>query len=195
MQLLERYRPSLFVPSFLILVMAAVAIQPSTNRRCTRSQGHVSATEHPVMIAGMNHRDLADQHYRAKRFDDAAATLRDAAASGDYDPRTAGELLMIAAFYKQLEATLDLGSDPTIPPHRAFEALRWALQLDEMLGGTLADDIRTPLGTVAQRAAWSYAAKGNDEGALEAVELAESLRGPSASTKLVRKVLAERAAR
>jgi len=192
MQLLERtWRVSSFLGPIAI-ALVAIAIQPATGRQCTRSKSHSSSPHHPVAVVAVAHRDLADQHYRAKRLDDAAATLRQAAASGQYKPRTAGELLVIASFYEQLGDSLDVGMDPSVPAPRAFAALRFALQLDEMLGGSLADDIRVPLGLVAERAALSYVALRNDPAALDAVELAESLGGTSAATRMVRETIAGR---
>src|SRR5688572_26174501 len=121
MQLLDRTTSRLYGSLLLVLfaLTAAFAIP-----RTTAQQDAYDAS-----------RTVADQLYRAKRFDDAASTLQNAVASGAFDREIASELVVIAAFYDELGRAYAIATDPATPLQQGFAALRLAGELDDLLGG------------------------------------------------------------
>jgi len=129
-------------------------------------------------------KNTADNLYRSKKFNDAAATLRKAASSvGGSD---ASDLKSIAAVYEQVGRNYNLGMGPATKPTDAFDALTRAQNLDRGAGGAFVDEIRAKLSQVAPRAAISFMAAKQYENAARAVRTAESLGAANSSTKAVR---------
>lgn len=133
---------------------------------------------------------VADEQYRAKRFDHAAVTLRAAAASDLFDDETSEELLLRAGLYTELGELFEAAaSDRTVVDR--YRALRVAIVLDQWVGGAHHDELRLSLRAAALHAAIVYTTRRQDGDAAEAVHVAESIY-PSESTRMVRRVLAER---
>jgi pSer/pThr/pTyr-binding forkhead associated (FHA) protein len=128
----------------------------------------------------------AESLYRAKKFNDASATLMSAAKSADGDD--ARELKKLAEYYSGLGKAMNAGMAPGTDAVVAFENLRRASNYDKNVGGAFDSDIQSKLAQVAPKAAFSYYAKKNYQAARIAVLAAEQF-GNADSVSIVRQKL------
>jgi hypothetical protein len=113
------------------IALAIVGMRTPVAHRC-----HCPYAQHRT-----DPRVVADHQYRAKDFNSAATTLQDAITRGLFDRELADELLVVASFYEQLGRQYAIALDPVTPLQEALVALRWATQLDLMLGGAHQDEL------------------------------------------------------
>ena len=135
-------------------------------------------------------RDKADAQYRARKFNDAAATLRAAAAGSD----DASKLRSLAATYESMGKAFNVGMAPSTKPAEAYASLTKARNFDRTAGGGLQSDIETKLRDVAPRAAIALVLAKSWSNAFNALRVAEGLGVHNDSTELVRKKLEAQAA-
>lgn len=120
----------------------------------------------------------ADSLYRAKKFSDAAATLR--AMIDEVDAATARRLKSDAAAYEALGANITVGNsaDPTV----AYTALSRALAADRKMGEAHQSFLRGRLVPVAPKAAATFLARGKLEEARRAADTAVNVGAGGTST-------------
>ncbi len=128
----------------------------------------------------------AESLYRAKKFNDASATLMSASKSASDEE--ARDLKKTAEYYSGLGKALNAGMAPGTDAIVAFENLRRASNYDRNLGGFYDSDIQSKLAQVAPKAAFSYYAKKNYQAARVAVIAAEQY-GNSEGVSIVRQKL------
>lgn len=110
----------------------------------------------------------AEAHYRARKFSDAAATLR--AVIDEVDAATARRLKGVAASYESLGANITTGNSPD--PTVAYTALSRALATDRKIGEAHQAYIRGRLAPIAPKAAATFLARGKFEDAKRAADTA-----------------------
>lgn len=128
----------------------------------------------------------AESLYRAKKFNDASATLMSAAKSAPDDE--ARDLKKLAEYYSGLGKAMNAGMAPGTDAIVAFENLRRASNYDKNAGGFYDSDIQSKLAQVAPKAAFSYYAKKNYQAARVAVIAAEQY-GNAEGVSIVRQKL------
>ncbi len=131
----------------------------------------------------------AEQQFKAKRFSEAAATLRAAANGADSDD--ASDLRSEAATYDQFGRAYNLGMAPATAAKDAYAALKKARNFDP--DGMFSSEIQTKLAQVAPRAAGSFMAAKNYAAAKDAVATAEAAGGSNSTTQSVRSALEQTA--
>ena len=132
----------------------------------------------------------ADSQYRARKFSDAAATLR--AVLADADAATAKRLKADATNYDSLGANITAGSsaDATV----AYTALSRALATDRKIGESHQSYLRERLAPVAPKAAATFLARGKYEDAKRAADTAVNVgAGGNATIAQVRSTLETKA--
>ncbi len=150
-----------------------------------------SKPDRPVASANAEGaRDKADAQYRARKFNDAAATLRAAAAGSD----EASKLRSLAGTYESMGKAFNVGMASSTKPAEAYASLTRARNFDRTAGGGLQTDIETKLRDVAPRAAIALVLAKSWSNAFNALRVAEGLGVHNDSTELVRKKLEAQAA-
>ena len=127
----------------------------------------------------------AEDQFKAKRFSEAAATLRAAAASSD--PEDATDLKSAAAVYEQFGRAYNVAMAPGTAAKDAYPALKRAKIYDPE--GVFSAEIQSKLAQVAPKAASSFMAAKNYAAAKEAVAAAEAAGGSNSTTQAVRATL------
>ncbi|HLL23641.1 MAG TPA: FHA domain-containing protein [Kofleriaceae bacterium] len=145
-------------------------------------------TKKPADLSGV--KSKAENLYRAKKFGEAAQTLR--AGAGGLGEADARELRSLAGVYEQVGKAYNVGMGPATPASEAFTSLERALNLDRP-SGVFTDELKTKLGLVAPRAATKYMVDKNYELAFKAVRVAESNGGGNTTTQAVRSALVDAA--
>jgi len=125
----------------------------------------------------------ADALYRAKKFNDAATTLKAAASS--LSGSEVGELKNLAGMYEQFGRNYNVGMAPGTPAAQAWDKLKSAQTFDSRIGGAYAEEIQTKRSQIATKAALAFVGAKNFSSALEAVRVAEQA-GKNGSTGIVR---------
>jgi len=139
-----------------------------------------------VATGGSNTSDVkskADALYRAKKFNDAATTLKTAASS--LSGSEVGELKNLAGMYEQFGRNYNVGMAPGTPAAQAWDKLKSAQTFDSRIGGAYAEEIQTKRSQIATKAALAFVGAKNFSSALEAVRVAEQ-GGKNGSTGIVR---------
>jgi hypothetical protein len=133
-------------------------------------------------------RSKATELYRARKFGEAAAVLRQFAATASGPEVT--DLRSTASVYEQLGATYNRGMSPGAKPADAFKDLRTAQNLDSSsVAGEFTSEIKTRLAQIAPKAAISFYVSKEYSLAFQAVRTAEAGGVSNADTKLVRQKL------
>jgi tetratricopeptide (TPR) repeat protein len=133
----------------------------------------------------------AETLYRARKFSDAAATLRAVIEEID-DPATAKRLKAEAASYESIGTNIASGSsgDATV----AYAALTRALATDRKIGDAHQSFIRDRLVPVAPKAAATFLARGKFEEAKRAADTAVNVgAGGTPTVQQVRSTLENKA--
>ncbi|CAN5745748.1 hypothetical protein BH11MYX2_BH11MYX2_05000 [soil metagenome] len=158
---------------------AAGAKTPKTDKAPTGSKR--------VAFDASGAKEKADTLYRAKKFNDAAETLRAAAkAAGGED---AAELNGLARIYSDLGKVYNLGMAQGASPREAYEKLSKALSLDNSVGRQFAGEIKAKLSTVAQKAAIAYVSAQDWTQARSAIVYAESNGGATETIRSMKGTL------
>jgi tetratricopeptide (TPR) repeat protein len=130
-------------------------------------------------------RNRAIALYRAKKFNEAAAVLNQAASKTS--GTEASDLRTAASVYRQLGAAYNRGTSPGAKPVEAYQDLKRALNLDNgSAGGEFTLEIKSRLAQIAPKAAVSFYVRKEYAAAFQAVRTAESNGVSNSDTKLVR---------
>ena len=143
-----------------------VAVEPPTTKPAVGDKAIAAAEK------------KAEGFYRARKFSDAAATLR--AVAGEADAAAARRLKAAATSYESLGTNIAAGSsgDATV----AYTALTRALSTDRKIGEAHQSFIRQRLGPVAPKAAATFLARGKYEEAKRAADTAVNVGAGGTST-------------
>ncbi len=130
-------------------------------------------------------RNRAIELYRQKKFGEAAAVLKQFAAT--ISGTAASDLRTTASVYQQLGVAYNRGMAPAANAREAYIELQRALNLDKgSAPGEFSAEIKAKLEQIAPKAALSFLAKQDYTQALQALKRAEAAGISNADTRFVR---------